>query len=515
MTLPLGIAIPATADPDATATILPAEEVATPADNAPTTHPSEAPSESAAPSATPSPSAEPGQVEADPTETPAPSSQPSPSQLPTDAPSSHAVNPAKSHTPQPTDTPSSSQEIFGDNTHAVWGNELGIDPEIAPRTESGVAPASNSPSAVKNHKFFLNDRWSGVANIEFAWGTANYQVLVGDWDGDGKDTIALRKGNQFAFSKKSPASGTPNFTMTWGLPTDTVLVGDWNGDGKDTLAIRRGNSYHIKNSLSGPNTDILFYFGNARDEVFVGDWDGNGTDTLAIRRGNRIHISNKNASGRTDKVISYGRPGDDLYVGSFDRSRPGRDSFAVRRGNTYFINKTIKSGNADIRLDYGRAKDVALLGDWNGDGEDTLGVVRSVATKDVTQKEPPPVSKNKGAQVLAFAKKYEGAPYVWSGITPAGWDCIGMVRYVYKQFGVEIGGYPVSVLNAGRQIPFSQAKPGDILYWSKENSNANNAHVALYVDSATNFGAWNEDMGTRDGKNSWVGGTPIVIRIFD
>lgn len=70
--------------------------------------------------------------------------------------------------------------------------------------------------------------------MEFSWGEASYQVLVGDWDGDGKDTIALRKGSQFAFSKKNPASGTPNFTLTWGLPTDTVLVGDWNGDGKDT-----------------------------------------------------------------------------------------------------------------------------------------------------------------------------------------------------------------------------------------------------------------------------------------
>ncbi len=78
-----------------------------------------------------------------------------------------------------------------------------------------------------------------------------------------------------------------------------------------------------------------------------------------------------------DKVITYGRAGDDLYVGSFDLSRPGRDSFAVRRGNTYFINKAIKSGDADIKLDYGRVKDVTLLGDWNGDGEDTLSVVRT------------------------------------------------------------------------------------------------------------------------------------------
>ncbi len=507
MTLPLGLALPATADDDidSAAIILPSDETTTPAQTTPTAHPSTTsePSETVAPSPTPSSLGESESAQSDPSQVPQAPAKPTTSIPSTPVPSTDSTGA----------TPSE-EEIFGDNTHAVWGNELGIDPELITNETSGNKPASNIASSVKNHKFFLNDRWSGTANLEFSWGNANYQVLVGDWNGDGKDTIALRKGNQFAFSKKNPASGTPNFTLTWGLPSDTVLVGDWNGDGKDTLAIRRGNSYHVKNTLTGSSTDLLFYFGNDRDEVFVGDWDGNGTDTLAIRRGNRIHISNKNVSGTTDKVISYGRVGDDLYVGSFDRSHPGRDSFAVRRGNTYFIKKTIKSGHADIQVDYGRAKDVTLLGDWNGDGEDTLGVVRTVTAK-ATAPTPPPVSKTKGSEVLAFAKKYTGAPYVWGGVTPSGWDCIGIIRYVYKQFGVNIGGYTSDVLSVGRQVPFSQAKPGDILYWSKENSIAKNAHVAFYVNSTTNFGAWNESMGTRDGNNSWVGGTPIVIRVFD
>ncbi len=504
MTLPLGFALPAIADDDVNsgAIILPTDETSTPAEKTPADDSSSVPEPSGTPdlSGTPVPS-----TSLEPTESISSEALSTPSNLSTSLPSAESA-----------DTTSSNDDIFGDNTHAVWGNELGIDPEIIVNEKPGNETASNTPSAVKNHKFFLNDRWSGTANMEFSWGEASYQVLVGDWDGDGKDTIALRKGSQFAFSKKNPASGTPNFTLTWGLPTDTVLVGDWNGDGKDTLAIRRGNSYHVKNSLTGSSTDLLFYFGNDRDEVFVGDWDGNGTDTLAVRRGNKLHISNKNVNGSTDKVITYGRAGDDLYTGSFDRSHPGRDSFAVRRGNTYFIKKTIKSGNADIQVDYGRVNDVTLLGDWNGDGEDTLGVVRTITTKTSTQPTQPPVaSKTKGSEVLAFAKKHTGAPYSWGGVTPSGWDCIGMIRYVYKQYGVNIGGYTSDVLSVGRKIPFSQAQPGDILYWSKENSVARNAHVALYVNSTTNFGAWNESMGTRDGNNSWVGGTPIVIRIFD
>ena len=501
MTLPLGLTLPAIADDenDSAAIVLPSDETTTAPEKTPAANPSgtSEPSEvTDSPSAV-SPSGKPVQVVPEPTEAPSAPAQPS------------------LRTPQPSEATPSDDEVFGDNTHAVWGNELGIDPEVTLNEKPAVQPASHAPSSVKNHNFFLNDRWTGNANIEFSWGEQSHKVLVGDWDGDGKDTVALRKGGQFAFSNASPASGTPKFTLAWGLATDTVLVGDWNGDGKDTLAIRRGNSYHIKNSLSGSSTDQLFYFGKAGDEVFVGDWDGDGTDTLAVRRGNEIHISNKNTTGKTDNVITYGRAGDDLYVGSFDRTRLGRDSFAVRRGNTYFINKAIKSGEADIKLDYGRVNDVTLLGDWNGDGEDTLGVVRSAATKAPAQPTPPPVAKTKGSDVLAFAKRYTGAPYSWGGVTPSGWDCIGMVRYVYKQYGVNIGGYTSDVLSAGRQVPFSQAQPGDILYWSSGNTLYGNAHVALYVNSSVNFGAWNESMGTREGNNSWVGGTPIVIRVFN
>ncbi|SFL73919.1 hypothetical protein SAMN04488085_116106, partial [Geodermatophilus ruber] len=40
-------------------------------------------------------------------------------------------------------------------------------------------------------------------------------------------------------------TGTANTVFSYGDPGDTVLVGDWNGDGTDTLAVRRGNTYFL------------------------------------------------------------------------------------------------------------------------------------------------------------------------------------------------------------------------------------------------------------------------------
>ncbi|MDK6591654.1 hypothetical protein, partial [Actinotignum timonense] len=67
---------------------------------------------------------------------------------------------------------------------------------------------------------------------------------------------------------------------------DEVLVGDWDGDGVDTFAVRRGNVFYVKNSLASGEADSVFSYGRAGDEVLVGDWDGDGVDTFAVRRGN-------------------------------------------------------------------------------------------------------------------------------------------------------------------------------------------------------------------------------------
>ncbi len=112
-----------------------------------------------------------------------------------------------------------------------------------------------------------------------------------------------------------------------------------------------------------------------------------------------------------------------------------------------------------------------------------------------------------GSAVLSTALSYVGSPYAWGGTTPSGWDCIGFVRYVYSQYGVSIGGYTTSVLSVGRRVPYSEAQPGDILYWP--------GHVAIYAGGGKNVGAWNESMGTKVGPNSWAGRPAAVIRVFN
>ncbi|MCK6209006.1 S8 family serine peptidase [Georgenia sp. EYE_87] len=221
--------------------------------------------------------------------------------------------------------------------------------------------------------FYLNDAWSASANHVFTYGRAGDGAYVGDWDGDGRDTLAVRRGNVFYVADSQ--RGTADQVFAYGRPDDVVLVGDWDGDGVDTLTVRRGNVYHVKNSVSGGPADRVVVYGRAGDEVLVGDWDGDGDHTFAVRRGREYHLKNSVSAGPADTVVNYGRPDDVVLSGDWDGR--GGSSLAVRRGNVYHVKNTIAGGSADLELAYGRASDTVLVGDWNGDGTATLGVRRT------------------------------------------------------------------------------------------------------------------------------------------
>ena len=245
--------------------------------------------------------------------------------------------------------------------------------------------------------YYLSDTFSGKATTEYSYGGAYDQVYVGDWDGNGTDTLAVRRGNQYHI-RNSHTSGPADIVIHYGDTNDVVLVGDWNGDGTDTLAVRRGNQYHIKNSISSGTADQVVHYGDTYDTVLVGDWDGNRTDTLAVRRGGAYFIKNSMTSGFADVVVHYGDTNDTVLVGDWNGDRT--DTLAVRRNATYYLKNSISSGTADAVIPYGDTTDTTLVGDWNGDGTDTLGVRRT--TVPAVDKAPvlPTTSGNAGARAL-------------------------------------------------------------------------------------------------------------------
>ncbi len=92
----------------------------------------------------------------------------------------------------------------------------------------------------------------------------------------------------------------------------------------------------------------------------------------------------------------------------------------------------------------------------------------------------------KGTDVIAYAKKYIGVPYVWGGETPKGFDCSGFSMYVYKHFGVSLPHYTVSQYNSGKGKKItkqSDLKMGDIVFLTDYETGAPCGHCGIYISN--------------------------------
>ncbi|MGC5617075.1 gamma-glutamylcyclotransferase family protein [Georgenia sp. Z1491] len=241
---------------------------------------------------------------------------------------------------------------------------------------AAVAPATGRATGGEvggeGDDYFLSNSISTVGEIEFSYGRPGDRLYVGDWNGDGTDTLGVRRGRTY-FLRNSLTPG-PGTVIAYGAADDVTYVGDWDGDGRDSFAVRRGSVFYIRNAAGSGAHDATLAYGRASDDVLIGDWDRNGRDDVAVRRGNEYFFRTSPGDGPADRVATYGRVGDEVLVG--DWNGDGFDTLGVRRGRTYFLRNAISTGVADVTIDYGRPDDVAMVGDWDGNGTDTLGVRR-------------------------------------------------------------------------------------------------------------------------------------------
>ena len=88
---------------------------------------------------------------------------------------------------------------------------------------------------------------------------------------------------------------------------------------------------------------------------------------------------------------------------------------------------------------------------------------------------------SKGQQVVEIAKSYLGVPYVWAGTSPSGFDCSGLVQYVYKQMGVSLNRVAADQTAHGTPVSRENLKPGDIVFFHNTSRYSRINHVGIYV----------------------------------
>lgn len=88
---------------------------------------------------------------------------------------------------------------------------------------------------------------------------------------------------------------------------------------------------------------------------------------------------------------------------------------------------------------------------------------------------------DRGARVVEEAMRYLGVPYVYGGGGPQGFDCSGLVQYVFRKFGVELPHYTVTQAQRGVPVARSELRPGDVIFFGENGGTGFLYHVGIYV----------------------------------
>ena len=175
----------------------------------------------------------------------------------------------------------------------------------------------------------------------------------------------------------------------FGNPGDYPFMGDWDGDGIETPGLYRQSDgfVYLTNTNSTSTADISFFFGNPGDIPIAGDFNGDGFDTVSIFRPSNqtAFIINElgedgGGLGAADVAYVIGNPGDKPFVGDFDGD--GVETVGLHRESTglVYYRNAHSAGFAHGQFLFGDPDDRLVAGDWTGNGDFSPALFRPAAT---------------------------------------------------------------------------------------------------------------------------------------
>jgi cell wall-associated NlpC family hydrolase len=90
-------------------------------------------------------------------------------------------------------------------------------------------------------------------------------------------------------------------------------------------------------------------------------------------------------------------------------------------------------------------------------------------------------SRFDGRAVAEFALGFRGVPYRLGGADPAGFDCSGLVQYVFAQYGVPVPRIVEEQYEVGDKIKPSKIQPGDLIFFKTKRRGRDASHVAIAI----------------------------------
>ena len=262
----------------------------------------------------------------------------------------------------------------------------------------------------------------------------NVYLLSGNMDGSGKKDmtgIFDSSTSKFTFGSKS---------VQFGLETDIPIISDWDGDGKDEIGVFRpsGDDGRSKFYLVTRNwtdlggeagaADMYIDFGPYPMNIpITGDWDGDGYDDIGgFNPENNVFYLYKldleTSSVKSYKDVHFGNTSDIPFIGDWDGD--GKDELGVFRSpypkinpqtNAFYCDRKLTGGQHELGnigtdgkpkpYEYGDIGDYPVIGDWDGNGDDDIGVYRP-SNQKFYEDAKIPVNPSMSASIAAIINAY-------------------------------------------------------------------------------------------------------------
>ena len=111
-----------------------------------------------------------------------------------------------------------------------------------------------------------------------------------------------------------------------------------------------------------------------------------------------------------------------------------------------------------------------------------------------------------GSDVVSIASRYVGTKYVVGGASPAGFDCSGLVKYVFAQVGVSLPHQSKAIRYASNVsvVSRAEAQPGDLIY--------SPGHISIYAGGNMQIDASRPDGWDTRFRKIWQS-SPVFLRV--
>ncbi|HSJ35917.1 MAG TPA: twin-arginine translocation signal domain-containing protein [Acidimicrobiia bacterium] len=194
-----------------------------------------------------------------------------------------------------------------------------------------------------------------------------------------------------------------------------------------------GNTWKLRDTLTSGVPQSTYDYGQQGDVHLMADWTGAGIRTSAVVRGTRRgpagdtaltwYVRQVEGEGRPDLVFEFGQAGDIPVVG--DWNGDGVATPGVVRGNRWLLRNSNSTGPADMDFDFGQPGDSPVVGRWTDDGRARPGVVRGTTWM---------LRTTDGGATASFEFGPGGVPVVgdWAGtgVDRPGWFADGGTWYL-------------------------------------------------------------------------------------